>query len=230
MRWRVRSSHPAPAQRHFSPKSVKAEEIVPPTPAEVKRIIAAAVTVNTDLAVCFRLAAATGMRRSELVALQWRDLSDAQIIIRRNRVRDGKQFVTFDTKSGTRSHRTINVDASTLQALEEVRARQAADGRECLWIFTHDGDESWKPEYLTHSYAGLQRDRSSVHGLRHFHATQLLSKGVPVTQVSHRLGAFVSNRHDEHLRALDTGQRSDLRRADRVCARRVSRPFSNVMI
>jgi integrase len=50
------------------------------------------------------------MRRSELVALQWRDLSDAQIVIRRNRVRDGKQFVTYDTKSGTRSHRTINVD------------------------------------------------------------------------------------------------------------------------
>jgi len=174
--------------RSATKPSVKAEEIVPPTPAEVKRIIAAAATVNTDLTVCFRLAAATGMRRSELVALQWRDLGDAQIVIRRNRVRDGKQFVTFDTKSGTRSHRTINVDASTLQALEEVRERQSADRRECLWIFTHDGHEPWKPEYLTHSYGGLQGDGSSVHGLRHFHATQLLSKGVPVTQVSHRLG------------------------------------------
>jgi integrase len=163
-------------------------EIIPPSPTEVRRVIAAAVEVNADLSVALLLGAASGMRRSELVALQWRDLVDGAIIIRRNRVRDGKKFVTRNTKTGTRGHRTIVIDADTLQAVEKVRARQHAAGHSCEWIFTHDGLEPFRPEYLTRSYASLQKDGSSVHDLRHFHATQLLAARVPVTQVSHRLG------------------------------------------
>ena len=128
------------------------------------------------------------MRRSELVALQWRDLSGAQIIVRRNRVKDGKVWVTRDTKSGSRSHRVINLDAATLAALDEVRERATCGAGAGAWIFTHDGATPWVPEYLTNAYQRLQRDGSSVHGLRHFHATQLLSAGVPVAQVSARLG------------------------------------------
>ncbi len=168
--------------------TTQAAEIVPPTPAEVKRIIDAAEKVNPDVSVCLLLGAATGMRRSELVAAQWSDLVDGSIIIRRNRVREGSTFVTRNTKTGTRGHRTIVVDADTLAAVEEVRKRQVVAGNKCEWIFTHDGLEPFRPEYLTHTYAGLQTDGTSVHDLRHFHATQLLSKRVPVTQVSHRLG------------------------------------------
>lgn len=176
-----------PCRSATTPRT-KVEEIVPPTPAAVKRTIAAAVAVNADLSACLRLAAASGMRRSELVALQWRDLGDSQIIIRRNRVKDGSGYVTRSTKSGSRSHRTINIDSATLTALEEVRARQADQVWRCPWIFSHDGVEPWRPEYLTHSYAGIETDGSSIHGFRHFHATQLLSTGVPVATVSHRLG------------------------------------------
>ena len=44
---------------------------------------------------------------------------DVQIIVRRNRVKDGKAWVTRDTKSGSRSHRPVNLDAVTLNALDE---------------------------------------------------------------------------------------------------------------
>ncbi len=176
--------------KSVSAPRVKAEEISPPTTAEVNRIITAAAKVNADLSACLRLGAASGMRRSELVALQWRDLSGEQLTIRRNRVKDGKAWVTRDTKTGTRGHRTIHIDKGTAAALEEVRARQLADGHECVWMFTHDGLEPFQPQYLTRSYALLAKDGADghLHGLRHFHATQLLSQGVPVTQVSHRLG------------------------------------------
>ena len=149
--------------------TTKAPEVVPPTPGEVKRLIAAAVKVNPDLSVAFLLLAATGMRRSEVVGLQWRDRTgDGSIIVRRNRVRDGNEFKTSDTKTGTRGHRTIVVDTDTLGAVEQVRQRQDASGRLCDWIFTHDGLEPFRPEYLTHSYANLQTDGTSVHDLRHW--------------------------------------------------------------
>ena len=117
--------------------------------------------------MAFLTDAASGMRRSEVVALQWGDLIDGSIIIRRNRVRDGKEFKTSNTKSGTRGHRTIVVDIDSLAAVEQVRQRQVARGHSCEWIFTHDGLEPFRPEYLTHSYADLQADGTSVHDLRH---------------------------------------------------------------
>jgi len=127
----------------------KAAEIVPPTPEEVRRVVAAATEQNADLGACLRLAAASGMRRSELVGLQWRDLSGTQIVVRRNRVQDGKVWTTRDTKSGTRSHRVINLDAATLAALEEVRDRATAADHVGPWMFTHNGVTPWVPEYLT---------------------------------------------------------------------------------
>ena len=169
--------------------SAKAEEIVPPTPTEVRRIIAAATAQNPDLGACFRLAATSGMRRSELVGLQWRDLSGVQILVRRNRVKDGKTWTTRDTKSGSRGHRPINLDARTLEALDGVRQRaEATPDRTHPWIFAHAGMEPWTPDYPTNCYQRLQTDGTSLHALRHYNATQLLSRGVPVTQVSARLG------------------------------------------
>jgi integrase len=61
-----------PCLQATRPKVVT-EEIEPPSPSGVRDLIAAAETVNADLAVCLRLAAATGARRGELVAIQCSD-------------------------------------------------------------------------------------------------------------------------------------------------------------
>ena len=67
--------------------------------------------------------------------------------------------------------------------------------------------DAFRPEYLTHSYANLQTDGTSVHDLRHFHATQLLAKRVPVAQVSKRLGhgstSFTMDKYVHWLPAED---------------------------
>ena len=60
------------ASRRTTPKT-SSPEIEPPTPSQVRDVIADAERVNADLAVCLRLAAATGARRGELVALKWVD-------------------------------------------------------------------------------------------------------------------------------------------------------------
>ena len=172
---------------------VKSAEIVPPTPEEVRAVVLSAMEVNPDLSVCLRLAAATGMRRSELVGLQWRDISGVQVTVRRSIVEDKAGLHERATKTGSRGHRTIKVDEATLALMGDVHARQrercnASAIPEPDWCFTHDDLETpWRPDYLTTAYARLAR-HSTLHGLRHFHATQLLAAGVTVAQVSHRLG------------------------------------------
>ena len=191
-----------PCASATKPKA-KANEIVPPTADQVKSVIAAAVAVNPDLSVCLRLAAATGMRRSELVGLQWRDISGVQVTIRRSIVEDKAGLHERATKTGSRGHRTIKVDEATLALMGDVHARQrercnASAMPEPAWCFTHDDLETpWRPDYLTTAYARLA-PHSTLHGLRHFHATQLLAAGEPVAQVSHRLG------HSSPAVTLDT--------------------------
>ncbi len=101
-------------------------EIEPPTPDQVRDVITDAEGVNADLAVCLRLAAATGARRGELVALKWVDFKGSRLTIRRSLVESDDQLLERPTKTGSKGHRTIAVDAATLSAVEALRVRQAA--------------------------------------------------------------------------------------------------------
>ena len=56
-------------------------------------------------------------------------------------------------------------------------------------MFSHDaGVTPWRPDYLSLAYGRLSKREFRLHDLRHYHATQLLAAGVPVTTVSKRLG------------------------------------------
>ena len=169
-------------------------EIEPPTPSQVRDVIADAERVNADLAVCLRLAAATGARRGELVALKWVDFKGARLTIRRSLVESDDQLLERPTKTGTRGHRTIAVDAATLAAVEALRVRQAAAANEHglptpVYVCSFDaGVSPWRPGYLTLAFGRLSVRAFRLHDLRHYHATQLLAAGVPVPTVSKRLG------------------------------------------
>ncbi len=173
---------------------VTSTEIEPPPPGWVRRTIAAAEGVNDDLAVCLRLAAATGARRGELVALKWFDFSGGRLTIRRSLVESEVCLIERRTKSGTKGHRTIAVDADTLEAVEALQVRQwaAADEHELpepVYVFSFDaGVLPWRPDYLSLAFGRLSGREFRLHDLRHYHATQLIAAGVPVTTVSKRLG------------------------------------------
>ena len=113
-----------PCVQATKPKTAS-PEIEPPTPEQVRAIIAEAEDVNDDLAVCIRLAAVTGARRGEPVALQWSDFKGERMTIRRSLVASDDKLIERPTKTGTKGHRTIAVDAATLAAVEALRVRQA---------------------------------------------------------------------------------------------------------
>jgi integrase len=171
-------------------------DVRPPTPEQVGRIIAAPTRTVERLAL--HLAAVTGARRGELVALQWADLDGSSLGVRRSLAYTPAAGVhERPTKTGRKGQRVVALDAMTLRALSAWRAEQAERALEHgiapVWILSDDaGYSPWRPDRLSHvagramTTAGVEGHR--LHDLRHFCATQLLAAGIEPWIVAHRLG------------------------------------------
>jgi integrase len=58
-----------------------------------------------------------------------------------------------------------------------------------VYVFSFDaGVTPSRPDSLSLAFGRLSRREYRLHDLRHYHATQLIAAGVPVTPVSKRLG------------------------------------------
>ncbi len=160
-------------------------------------------THATALGVAWRLFWATGARRGEVLALRWSDLSlpesgSGSLSIRRSltRVSSDGQGVFTDPKTDS-SRRTMTIDAATVRALRSWRTAQSAErlaagGWEHDLVLTRPTGRPWSPERVSQIFvaegARLGMPRIVLHGVRHSVAVALLDAGVPVKDVSERLG------------------------------------------
>jgi integrase len=178
--------------------AITASDVHPPPPADVARLVDAA---PDDLQLFLRLAASTGARRGELVALQWGCIrwDTAEVVIRRSlSYTPTSGVVVGDTKTGAKGHRSLALGLPTMAALRAHRASMAetalAHGLPSPeWVFSHDaGVTPWRPDYATHAFADLRKRLKltgvRLHDLRHFVATQMLAAGDSPVQVAGRLG------------------------------------------
>ena len=150
------------------------------------------------LEAAWHLAALTGMRRGEVVALRWRhiDFDTARIHVAESRTRVSTKTILSTPKN--RRGRTIDLDPSTLDRLRSHRNRQhqrlIATGTlnaEDL-VFLYSDGRPLRPDYLSERFLQLSKTlglrRIRFHDLRHTHATIALRAGIPVKVVSERLG------------------------------------------
>jgi len=145
------------------------------------------------------LAAATGCRRGEILALRWSDIVDGRAIIARSltQTRDVLEF------KGTKSEkpRDVAIPAGTLGLIEAHRKRQdefrrqfGSDYRADLdLVFANPDGTPLKPDSVSATVSLLFRRLklprgASLHSLRHTHTSHLLADGVPLPVVSERLG------------------------------------------
>jgi integrase len=198
------------------------------TPGEVSRFLA---HVRSDrLAALWRLAAVSGMRRGELVAVTWRalDLDGARLEISQQLLAT-RGGLSFGPPKSRRSQRTIALDAETVEALREHRAVQlaernfAADAYEDSdLVFADQLGAPIHPDQLSKLFkrhrkaAGIPT--GSVHVLRHSAATAMLTNGVPVHIAAARLG-------DTPTTILNTYAHL-LPQSDEIAAERVAAAFS----
>jgi integrase len=142
----------------------------------------------------------TGLRRSELVGLQWADIDlDAALLrVRRRIVAVDGELDTGDPKT-ERSRRTLDLDPATVAALRAHRTRQlevrmlvGPGWHERDLVFCAPEGNPWKPDTISQAFDRAvkrhQLTRIRFHDLRHTHATHLLAAGVNPKIVSDRLG------------------------------------------
>jgi integrase len=168
------------------------------TPQETSELLHFVAARGDRLAVFYRVAAMTGLRRGELCGLKWSDLEDSRLGIRRQvTVSNGEQPRISDVKTN-RARRNIDLDAETVSALARHRRAQTEErlalglgGRSEFMITTEHGD-LLDPRRVTFHFiqavraSGLPQIR--FHDLRHGHASHLLAAGANVKLVADRLG------------------------------------------
>lgn len=191
----------------------------------------------------------TGLRRSELLGLQWADVDLNSALVR---VRRGvtvvkekgtpQRLVIGPPKSGR--ERTIDIDDETVVTLREWRVTVAKLGFERVagtaWVFAGRYGGPRQPEGFSRLWRdAVQRARrdlaaslppnvdidtvlpyTHVHGLRHAHASHLLEAGEPVKIVQERLGhASPTITHNIYNHLTPTAQKHAV---NRLAARRLS--------
>ncbi|HWE65838.1 MAG TPA: site-specific integrase, partial [Acidimicrobiales bacterium] len=198
VRWNWISRNPA---IDASPPRVPLREMKPPRPDEVVRLFRLAHESDPDLATFIMLAASSGARRGELIALRWKDidLHRATLTIERGIVLVNGELIEQGTK--THQSRRITLDAATFESLIQHRARMETIASlagttisSSAFIFSEVADASlpWRPDSTTRAFRSLckkaQVEGVRLHDLRHYVATRLLSVGVDVRTVAGRLG------------------------------------------
>lgn len=192
VRWQLLPSNVAQGVR---PPRVPKPELQVWTPAQVARFLN--VARNHRLYPLFLLALGTGMRKGELLALQWQDvdLDAGEITVRRNLVKnEAGQYELGLPKTDT-GKRRIPLACDTVEALKihrKAERRGRSEPRPGDFVFTAASGNHVQHRQLDKVYrsltdaAGLPRIR--FHDLRHTSASLLVRQGVPAKVVADRLG------------------------------------------
>jgi integrase len=213
----VRAGHltrnPAALADPPSPRAARPPVYPVCTPEELTQYLRAVKDDPHYLA--FHLAAATGLRRGELLGLRWCDVdcSSRQLRVVQALIEVGHEL-TISVPKTERSRRVAALDAKTTELLalerEIAECREAFDDRDLL--FTTDGGDPIHPAlfsyYFTRSIRRAGARRIRLHDLRHTHATHALQAGVHPKVVSERLGhSTVTITLDTYMHVLPSMQR-----------------------
>lgn len=148
----------------------------------------------------FLTAAYTGLRRGELLGLQWPDIDfiDERINVERTLIYDDQGF-RFGPLKTVSSQRSIKIDRFLLSELTKYRKKQKefklklgqAYQDQNLVFARHDGNPIY-PRTLTTIFNRIIKQANvpkiRIHDIRHTHATLMLEAGASLKEVQERLG------------------------------------------
>lgn len=157
---------------------------------------------NFKQLVYFRVLAFSGCRKSEILALQWQDLdfTKKNVTISKTVTRGEFGKVIIQSPKTSSSARSISLDDETLKLLSQWRTVQRTDylsmgfntSSKEQYIFTNEKNTLYYPQIANTWLNGLIKKYKlaeiTPHHFRHSHASLLLQAGVPIKEVSERLG------------------------------------------
>ncbi|HYN28813.1 MAG TPA: site-specific integrase [Dermatophilaceae bacterium] len=194
-----------PAERAKHPRRRPAQTSVLWSPDQLRSFLDHAG--QHRLGAFYALAAHTGARRGELLAVRWKDVD---LVERRLWIRGSVSIIAGQRVEGTPKsgrQRSVSLDATTVETLRRHVESQEHDRAVAMgsWVpsdllFRAALGSPVSPDTVTALFAKLLRQyndshdpserlpHARLHDLRHLHATYLLRAGVPVHVVSERLG------------------------------------------
>jgi len=167
-------------------KPVRVKETETWTADEVDRFLEA--TATHRWAVAFRVSVLYGLRRSEMLALKWKNLDvDAGSLKINESIVATRTGAEWSNAKNERSRRTIPIDEETMRAFARRRAEQAAErlvaGEEWedndLIVATRSGRLVLPRSYdraLERFVESAELPRLTSHGLRHTAATHMVQQ------------------------------------------------------
>ena len=199
----------------ISPPKAERPEMKVWTPGEVATFLSAAQVHR--LYAAFYLALMTGMRRGEVLGLQWADIDfeRSRLTVRHNLVEvhgdgvSGKQQagkptvssiqVKLQTPKTAASRRTVALSPGTLSKLHEHQAQQERERTAAAeawqgggYVFASELGGPTNPNYFYDQFKKLARGEGlpeiRFHDLRHTAASLMIRRGVNPKVVSDRLG------------------------------------------
>lgn len=215
-----------PVDRIIRPKQQKPrKEKIALTKEELNKFLTLAKNdARPVLYTAWHTLAYTGLRRGELLGLEWSDID-----FKNKTVSVSKTLVTINGKLSTqspktkRSARTISLDDSTVQILKDWKLEQKklffkygvkskniviTNTKGGYFDFAHFRDE------LRYFLGKHKLKQFSVHSLRHTHASLLFEAGIEPKTISDRLGHSNIQTTLDMYTHLNDKQRSDV--ADRL--------------
>lgn len=185
----------APTERARKPKLVPVDLDLP-TDRQLEHLVE---SLTSGLRVCVELDAGTGLRRGELVGLRWGDvdLEARTIRVRNNTLRvRGVHHDRLPKGKRTREVPFTETVAAMLRAWRVEIGYAVGDISDDVRVFPDleadlTGRTPRNPDWLTKAWArhcAKHGARVRFHDLRHWYASRLLDRGVPVGDVSAALG------------------------------------------
>ena len=194
--WRTLTRNVAEAVK---PPKVSRKEMRALTGPEVHRMLEACE--DSAWHSIFHTLTWTGLRRSELLGLRWKDvdliLASLRVVQSVQRL-NTREFIVQEPKTAS-GRRTIALSPASCLVLREHREKQEADatllGRQLAeddLVFSHPDGSPRDPSTLTLAFRRLTRrvglDGVRLHDLRHTMASLYLEQGVNPKTVAERLG------------------------------------------
>ena len=158
---------------------------------------------NKQMVLMLKLAVTTGMRRGELLALQWEDINpvDNTIHIRHSMSYTKSHGYELRKPKTNTSIRTISVNPNIMKELnkhklikntDRLEASELWEGGKYFFVFSSDFGKPLFPSvpsrYLRRLLDRTGFKRIRFHDLRHTHVNYLMNRGAILKDVSKRLG------------------------------------------
>jgi integrase len=203
-----------PSKDATRPRTVRTKPYSPPID-DVRAAIAKAEPVDAEAADAAALVASTGLRKGELLGLQWADVSsgseELHVAASVSDAGPGLGLVRKPTK--TSDWRDVPLTKAAQAALDRQRERRTlltgSPGRdEFIFPGGIDGTQPMRPDALSQRWAAARGSSTvTLQQLRHFAATRMLDAGESYRTVADILGNSESTLRLHYDGRTDVGKR-----------------------